>query len=44
MERWSWSYILQQVLVLGAWCWVVWTIWGEVRGLLEEVERHEGEA
>lgn len=44
MERWTWPYILQQVIVLGAWCWVVRVIWSEVRGLLEEGEPHEGEA
>ena len=35
----SWQYILQQVIVLGAWCWVVWVIWHEVRGLMEDLER-----
>ena len=39
-----WPYILQQIVVLGAWCWVVRVIRGEVRGLMEEVEAHEGEA
>lgn len=39
-----WQYILQQIVVLGAWCWAVWTIWGEIRGLMEEAERHEGKA
>ena len=33
----SWPYILQQVIVLGAWCGVVRVIWSEVRGLMEEV-------
>jgi hypothetical protein len=33
-----WPYILQQIVVLGAWCWVVRVIWSEVRGLMEEVE------
>ena len=32
----SWSYILQQVLVLCAWCWVVLVIWSEVRGLIHD--------
>ncbi len=40
----SWSYILQQVIILGVWCWVLRVIWGEVRGLMEEGEPHEGEA
>ena len=44
MERWTWTYILQQAVLLGAWCWAVRVIWHEVRGLLEEMERHEGEA
>lgn len=39
-----WPYILQQIVVLCAWCWVVQVIWGEVRGLMEEVEAHEREA
>lgn len=38
------AYVLQQVLVGLAWVWVLWALWGEVRGLLEEVEPHEGEA
>ena len=41
MERWTWAYILQQVIILGAWCWALWVVWREVRGLLEEAERHE---
>ena len=41
MERWTWPYILQQVIILGAWCWALWVVWREVRGLLEEAERHE---
>ena len=36
MERWTWPYILQQVIILGAWCWALWVVWREVRGLLEE--------
>ena len=40
----SWPYILQQVVLLGAWCWVLRVIWHEVRGRMEEAERHEGEA
>lgn len=31
-----WPYILQQIVVLGAWCWAVRVIWSEVRGLMEE--------
>ena len=38
-----WQYILQQIVVLSAWVWVLRTIWGEVRGLLEEAEHHERE-
>ena len=44
MELWTWPFILQQVIVLGVWCWVGRVIWSEVRGLMEEAERHEGEA
>ena len=40
----SWPYILQQISVLCAWCWVVRVIRGEVRGLWEEGEPHEREA
>lgn len=36
-----WQYILQQVVLLGAWCWVLRVIWSEVRGLLEEEGKHE---
>lgn len=39
-----WPYILQQIVVLGAWCWVLRVIWSEVRGLMEEGEPHEREA
>ncbi len=39
-----WPYILQQIVVLCAWVWALWVLWGEVRGLMEEVEAHEGEA
>lgn len=35
----SWPYILQQVIILGVWCWVLWVVWREVRGLLEDLER-----
>lgn len=44
MERWTWTFILQQVIVLGVWCWVGRVIWSEVRGLMEEAARHEEEA
>lgn len=44
MERWTWPFILQQVIVLSAWCWVGRVIWSEVRGLMEEAARHEEEA
>lgn len=36
MERWTWAYVLQQVIVLLAWGWVLRVLWGEVRGLLKE--------
>ena len=38
MERWTWPYILQQVIILGAWCWVVRVIWSEVRDVMREDE------
>lgn len=44
MELWTWPFILQQVIVLGVWCWVGRVIWHEVRGLMEEAARHEEEA
>ena len=34
-----WPYILQQIVVLGAWGWLMWVIWSEVRGLLEEEKK-----
>ena len=36
MERWMWAYILQQVVLLGAWCWLVRMVWREVRGLMHD--------
>lgn len=38
------AYIAQQILVGLGLVWAVWVLWGEVRGLLEEAERHEGKA
>ena len=38
------AFILQQIFVGCAWVWVLRVIWHEVRGLMEEAERHEGEA
>ena len=35
----KWPYILQQIVVLGAWCWAARVIWSEVRGLMEDLER-----
>lgn len=32
MERWTWPYIAQQIVLLGAWCWLMRTAWREVRG------------
>lgn len=31
-----WQYILQQVVLLGAWCWALWVVWREVRGLTHD--------
>ena len=36
MERWTWAYILQQVVLLGAWGWLVRMVWREVRGLMHD--------
>lgn len=30
--KWTWPYILQQVVVLGAWGWLMRAVWREVRG------------
>ena len=35
----SWPYILQQVVLLGVWCWLMRMVWREVRGLMEDLER-----
>ena len=32
----SWAYILQQVVLRGAWCWLVRTAWREVREVMRE--------
>lgn len=34
----SWPYILQQIVVLCAWCWALRVGWGEVRGLMEGIK------
>lgn len=36
MERWTWPYILQQVVLLGAWGWLMWVVWREVREVMRE--------
>jgi len=41
MERWTWPFILQQIVVLLAWCWVVRTAWREVREALEEGTKYK---
>lgn len=40
MERWTWTwpYIAQQVVLLGAWCWLVRMVWHEVSEILREGE------
>ena len=38
MERWTWPYIMQQVVLLGAWCWLMRTVWREVWGVMREDE------
>ena len=37
----SWPYILQQVVLLGAWCWLMRMVWREVREILREGETEE---
>ena len=34
----TWPYILQQVVLLGAWCWLMRVVWHEVRGVMREDE------
>ena len=36
MERWMWAYILQQVVLLGAWCWLVRMVWREVQEMMRK--------
>ena len=33
------AYIAQQVLVGLGLAWALWVLWGEVRGLMEDLER-----
>lgn len=39
--KWTWLYILQQVVLLCAWGWLMRTIWCEVREMLKEEKKHE---
>lgn len=41
MERWTWPYILQQVVLLGAWGWLMWTVWREVREVMRGEKTEE---
>lgn len=36
-----WAYILQQVVLLGAWCWLMRTAWREVREVMRGEEPEE---
>ena len=38
MERWTWPYILQQVVLLGAWCWLMRMVLREVWEVMREDE------
>lgn len=38
MECWTWPYILQQVVLLGAWFWLMRMVLREVREILREEE------
>lgn len=38
MERWTWAYIAQQIVLLSAWCWLMRMVWREVREILREGE------
>ena len=35
----SWPYILQQIVLLGAWGWLMWAVWREVWEILREEEK-----
>lgn len=41
MAQWTWGYILQQVIVLGAWCWLMRIAWQEIREVLKEGAEHK---
>lgn len=36
MERWTWPFILQQIVVLLAWVWLMQIAWREIREVLGE--------
>ena len=36
MERWTWPFILQQIVVLLAWGWLMQIAWREIREVLGE--------
>lgn len=38
MERWTWLYIAQQIVLLGAWGLLMRTVWCEVWEILREEE------
>lgn len=41
MEHWTCPYILQQIVLLGAWCWLMRTAWREVREVMREEKTEE---
>ena len=43
MERWTWPFILQQVVMGLLWAWVSWAFWRTAREMreFEEEEEHE---
>ena len=36
-----WQYIAQQIVLLGAWGWLMRTAWREVREVMKEEKKHE---
>ena len=38
MERWTWAFMLQQVLVGLGLVWALWALWNEMRWLMEEAK------
>lgn len=41
MERWTWPFILQQIVVLLAWVWLMQIAWREIREVLGERKKQK---